>query len=255
VQCAVKTAESRADRNGISVDYGGRPTRMTQWPKARPIDTEIAPTGAYDCAWVELDGRIRPIHTESGALVTFDLMTALGPVTAKLVLLSDVDRLRGLIDAKVRVHGVFATLFTNRQELIGYRLLINSMDQVEVLQPPSVIGRDAPIRPIAALMQYSGEMSTSPRARIRGRVTASVPGYLYVEDDSGINNLTDNSTPLFEDVGTKPGSYGGEAIRSISLRPRTLGFDITLPVLNGEPPRRRVRNLLLSAARLCKWIE
>jgi signal transduction histidine kinase/DNA-binding response OmpR family regulator len=203
--------------DGIYVDYGGRPTRnlvirqkvhivgmtrsggfapviaqtqvtalqMTQWPKARPIDTEIAPTGAYDCAWVELDGRIRPIHTESGALVTFDLMTALGPVTTKLVLLSDVDRLRGLIDAKVRVHGVFATLFTNRQELIGYRLLINSMDQVEVLQPPSVVGRDAPIRPIAALMQYSGEMSTSPRARIRGRVTASVPGYLYVEDDSG----------------------------------------------------------------------
>jgi hypothetical protein len=42
-----------------------------------------------------------------------------------------------------------------------------------------------------------------------------------------INNLTDNSTPLFEDVGTKPGSYGAEAIRSISLRPRTLGFDVT----------------------------
>jgi signal transduction histidine kinase/CheY-like chemotaxis protein len=203
--------------DGIYVDYGGRPTRhlvvrqkvhivgmtrsggfapviaqtqvtalqMTQWPKARPIDTELAPTGAYDCAWVELDGRIRPIRTEPGALVTFDLMTALGPVTTKLVLLSDGDRLRGLIDAKVRVHGVFATVFTNRQELIGYRLLINSMDQVEVLQPPSVIGRDAPIRPIAALMQYFGEMSASPRARIRGRVTASVPGYLYVEDDSG----------------------------------------------------------------------
>jgi len=42
-----------------------------------------------------------------------------------------------------------------------------------------------------------------------------------------INNLTDNSTPLFEDVGTKAGSYGAEAIRSISLRPRTLGFDVT----------------------------
>jgi hypothetical protein len=42
-----------------------------------------------------------------------------------------------------------------------------------------------------------------------------------------INNLTDNSTPLFEDVGTKPGSYGAVAIRSISLRPRTLGFDVT----------------------------
>ncbi|HEY2685825.1 MAG TPA: TonB-dependent receptor [Steroidobacteraceae bacterium] len=42
-----------------------------------------------------------------------------------------------------------------------------------------------------------------------------------------INNLTDNSTPLFEDVGTVAGTYGAEAVRSISLRPRTLGFDVT----------------------------
>jgi hypothetical protein len=42
-----------------------------------------------------------------------------------------------------------------------------------------------------------------------------------------IHNLTDNSTPLFEDVGTVAGTYGAQAIRSISLRPRTLGFQIT----------------------------
>jgi hypothetical protein len=48
----------------------------------------------------------------------------------------------------------------------------------------------------------------------------------YARADTSYN-LTDNSTPLFEDAGTKPGSYGAEAIRSISLRPRTLGFDVT----------------------------
>jgi iron complex outermembrane receptor protein len=42
-----------------------------------------------------------------------------------------------------------------------------------------------------------------------------------------INNLTDKSTPLFEDVGTVAGTYGAEAVRSISLRPRTLGFQAT----------------------------
>lgn len=42
-----------------------------------------------------------------------------------------------------------------------------------------------------------------------------------------IKNLTDNSTPLFEDVGTVAGTYGAEAVRSISMRPRTLGFDFT----------------------------
>jgi len=42
-----------------------------------------------------------------------------------------------------------------------------------------------------------------------------------------VKNLTDNATPLFEDVGTKPGTYGAMAIRSISMRPRTVGFTAT----------------------------
>ena len=42
-----------------------------------------------------------------------------------------------------------------------------------------------------------------------------------------VKNLTDNATPLFEDVGTKPNTYGATAIRSISMRPRTVGFTAT----------------------------
>jgi iron complex outermembrane receptor protein len=42
-----------------------------------------------------------------------------------------------------------------------------------------------------------------------------------------VKNLTDNATPLFEDVGTKPDTYGAMAIRSISMRPRTVGFTAT----------------------------
>jgi hypothetical protein len=37
-----------------------------------------------------------------------------------------------------------------------------------------------------------------------------------------VKNLTNNSTPQFEDVGTHPGTYVAQAIRSISLRPRTI---------------------------------
>jgi signal transduction histidine kinase/CheY-like chemotaxis protein len=215
-----------AGNDGIYVDYGGRPTDhlsirqqvhivgmtrsggfapvigqtqitglgLAEWPTPRQIDNEIAPTGAYDCTWVELEGRIRPIHAERGALLTFDLMTSLGPVTAKVVRISDRDQLQTLIDAKVRIKGVFATVFTNKKELIGYRLLINSLDQIQVLQAARTAARDTPIRPIAQLMQYSGEIFTSPRARIRGHVTARALGYLYVEDDSGAVRVSAGSS-------------------------------------------------------------
>jgi signal transduction histidine kinase/CheY-like chemotaxis protein len=215
-----------AGGDGIYVDYGGRPTNLlsirqsvhivgmtrsggfapviaqtqitglnlAEWPKPRTVDNEIAPTGAYDCSWVELEGRIRPIHAGTGALLTFDLMTSLGPVTAKVTRVSDVKRLQTLIDAKVRIKGVFATVFTNKQELIGYRLLINSLDQIEVLKAAGTAGGDTPIRPIAELMQYSSDLSTSPRARIRGHVTARALGFLYVEDDSGAVRVSAGSS-------------------------------------------------------------
>jgi iron complex outermembrane recepter protein len=38
-----------------------------------------------------------------------------------------------------------------------------------------------------------------------------------------VKNLTDNSTPLSEDVGTVPGTYGYTAIRATSMQPRTIG--------------------------------
>jgi outer membrane receptor protein involved in Fe transport len=42
-----------------------------------------------------------------------------------------------------------------------------------------------------------------------------------------VQNLTGNSTPLYEDVGTVPGTYGYSAIRAISLRPRTVGVALS----------------------------
>ena len=165
------------------------------WPKPRQIDMDVAPTGAYDCVWVELEGNIRPIRAETEAETTFDLVTSLGMVTAKLTRISDRDRLRKLVDAKVRVRAVFATQFTKKQELRGYRILINSLDQVEVLRASAATASEIPVRPIVQLTQYFGETSASPRVRIRGVVTARTPRLMYVEDDSGAVRLNMNSSP------------------------------------------------------------
>jgi hypothetical protein len=78
---------------------------------------------------VELEGTIRPIRTESDDDTTFDLATSLGMVTGELRRVDDREQLRKLIDAKVRVQGVFAAFFTKKGELRGYRILINSLDQ------------------------------------------------------------------------------------------------------------------------------
>jgi signal transduction histidine kinase/CheY-like chemotaxis protein len=278
--------------DGIYVDYGGRPlnrftvrqqvhivgmTRsggfapvvaqtqitaltMSEWPKARTVDYETAATGAYDCAWVELEGRIRPVQSES-SLVTFDLMTTLGPVTAKLVNATQRRALEALVDSKVRVRGVFATLFTSRQELIGYRILLNDLDQVEVLQAAPRSLREIPVRAISELMRYSGESASSPRARIRGWITARASGYLYVEDESGAVRVAagpSRAAPgeLVEVVGYPTPTESGATVTNaliqptgsrVSLRPRAALPD---QILNGEMDDRlvEVEGRVLSAS-------
>jgi len=42
-----------------------------------------------------------------------------------------------------------------------------------------------------------------------------------------VKNLTDNRTPIAEDAGTLPGTYGYTAIRSSSLPPRTIGVAVS----------------------------
>ncbi|HEY6924134.1 MAG TPA: hypothetical protein VI653_11750, partial [Steroidobacteraceae bacterium] len=170
------------------------PLGMAEWPKPRQIDIDRAPSGEYDCSWTELEGTVRPVRGESHDEITFDLETALGLVTARMTRGSDRKRLERLVDAKVRVHGVFAVFFTKKAELRGYRILINSFDQIEVLQTPA----DAaiPLRPIANLTQYLGKASTSRRVRVRAVVTGRTTRFMYIQDESGAARVTVNSSAV-----------------------------------------------------------
>ena len=170
------------------------PLGMAEWPKPRQIDIDRAASGDYDCAWTELEGTVRPVRGESHDEITFDLETPLGLVTARMTRVSDRKRLEHMVDAKVRVHGVFAVFFTKKAELRGYRILINSLDQVEVLQTPA----DAaiPLRPVANLTRYLGKASTSRRVRVHAVVTGRTARFMYIQDESGAARVTVNSSAV-----------------------------------------------------------
>jgi len=79
------------------------------------------------------------------------------------------------VDARVRLRGVLVSIFTRTQELRGYELMLNSIDDLEVLQKPSAGSEALRPRPIAELMQFSGDENRGPRARVQGVVTALTP--------------------------------------------------------------------------------
>ena len=153
-------------------------------PAAAPVDPVAAPSGIYDSRWVQIEGLVRPIaHTSTGYL--FTLQTQLGPVSALLVSASSVEQLQSLVDARVRVTGVFATSFTKDRVLTGYRMFIGSPDRMQILVPPVAERSSVGPRKIKDLLRYSSEHSSTRKSRVQGMVVLTMPMRVYVEDDTG----------------------------------------------------------------------
>ncbi|HEU4653986.1 MAG TPA: ATP-binding protein, partial [Steroidobacteraceae bacterium] len=201
---------------GMYVDYGGRPIQhlhagqrvrvvgltrsggfapiiaqaqvtvlgQTEWPKPRPLDLELAPVGAYDCTWMELNGRIRHVSDLEYNGFMFEVATELGITTVRVARVSDKAAVKRLENARIRMRGVLVSVFTTKQQLQGYEFYVNSIDQITVVDPPAQQVALRP-RPIGQVMQFSANEIQNPRARIRGVVTARTPSAFYVEDDSG----------------------------------------------------------------------
>jgi PAS domain S-box-containing protein len=153
-------------------------------PLAQRVDPEIAASGAYDSEWVQIEGLVRPIRrTNSGYL--FNLVTSLGVVDAILVNARDDAQWQVLIDARVKVLGVFATTFTNDRVLTGYRIFIDSPEFMHVVRAAPTGAESIPVKSTDNLLRFSGDHEQSHRARVRGVVTLQTAGMLYVEDESG----------------------------------------------------------------------
>ena len=154
-------------------------------PKPQEVDAELAPSGIYDSTWTELEGLVRPVHRAAGYL-TFNLVTSIGTVRTHLLHpTADAASLGHLVDARVRVQGVFNTAFTDEGVLTGYRLFVDSENDIEILRPAAFDPAANEPKPVKALLRFAGSSTRSRRAHIRGVVTFNDSGALYVEDETG----------------------------------------------------------------------
>ncbi len=154
-------------------------------PKPQEPDPELAPSGIYDSTWTELEGLVRPTH-RIGDYLAFNLMTPLGPIRTHLLHPRNDDAsLAHLVDARVRIRGIFNTAFTNEGVLTGYRLFVDSDEHIEVLRAAALHPAASEPKPIKMLLRFAGGSARARRAHIRGVVTFNDSGSLYVEDDTG----------------------------------------------------------------------
>lgn len=186
-------------------------------PPARTIPYSAMLTGRHDCEYVEISGIVQRAWLPSAAsgtrLLFADVDTEDGMVRALFWGFEPAD-LGRFIDARVRMRGNVGTIFGHTEQLSGVSVFAGRTADLVVLEPaPDPFRLNT--RPIRGIYNYSPAGEVNRRIRVRGVVTAVVPGHpvdvrdftttsifrhvrhsLYVNDASGGARIETEQVPL-----------------------------------------------------------
>ncbi len=163
-------------------------------PQVRPVGQSSLPanppevtltqmlTGALDCQWVEVEGRVRSAHV-SPHNVVLEIATDGGSLDAVSVRQEGVDY-DSLVDSLVRIDGNAAPLFNQRRQMVGVHLFFPSLRQVIVIHPAPQDPFAVPAVPISQLFRFSPDPGLLRRVHVQGTVTLDWPGRLLCIQDS-----------------------------------------------------------------------
>ena len=158
-------------------------------PVPSPVTFEDAASGKLDSRYVVLEGIVHPLkfaEQPDHPLLTFELYTALGQIHVSTT--PGFPDLRGtghLEDARVRIKGVFGTIYNLRRQLVGYDLVISSPSQIEIIEPPVGDPFAAESTPIGNLLRFSPNSRFGHRVKVAGWVTFVGRDLVYLQDQSG----------------------------------------------------------------------
>ena len=141
-------------------------------------------TGRYDSEWVESDGIVQTVSTQAGQ-ARLSVASGRYRFTAEVPLDSQ-NSASLLIDAHVRIRGACASVFNERRQLLGIRLIVPDFDSIVPLERGAADPWTLPVQAADSILQFRPDSRPGHRIRMRGTVTLNSPtGALYVRDASG----------------------------------------------------------------------
>jgi len=168
------------------------PTKITEQgvgslPPARAVNMERLHSGADDAQRVEIHGVIQKIEMPPGgnhvAFLTLGLGDESCVARVERTAGFDRERINKLVDAEVRMRGVFTPVPNMRGEMIGLRMHVAGWDDVDVLASPPADPFDAPKVDLDRLLPFSPEGNSRHRKVTQGVVTFSVPdSFFFLQD-------------------------------------------------------------------------
>ncbi len=142
--------------------------------------------GHEDSQWAQVEAVVRSItrDDDTGHLI-LDVASGLRRFFVLIPDFSSEALPVELIDSRVRIEGVCATVFNQKRQLIGIQLFVPDLDHLTVINPGHPDPTTLEPRSISSLMQFSDD-EPGHRVRVRGTVTLQrANGDFFLHDSSG----------------------------------------------------------------------
>jgi signal transduction histidine kinase len=202
---------------GLFAPIVDRPRLRRLGRGALPAAARVRPRplvrGQYDSQWVEIEGVVRTVTLRRpGVIIGMDVDGV--PISVEIPEPGDAGLRTRLVNARARVRGVCRSILTLKNQLAGTALDSPGLDALEVLAPPPPEPFALPVRSIRSLFQFADGESWEQRVRVRGVVTYSRSGQLYVRDETGgvlVQTIPEELPPVGRQVDVigfaAPGEY------------------------------------------------
>ncbi len=155
-----------------------------------PVEVSIPEMmdGHLDSQWVRTRGRARLSGADQPADVhTLDIVGE--QVRLRIDLPSNVpaDQLAALWGAQLEITGVCATLFNEAKQIVGVRMMVSSIEQLRVLEPPPAQPFDLEVQSISDLLRFRpNRADPQGLAHVKGVVIhREARGVFTVQDPTG----------------------------------------------------------------------
>ncbi len=156
-------------------------------PPPRLVTMDDLRGGRQDSQWIQMDAVISSLALANGHLrlqfsVSEQLLAFIPDFAGPLP--------THLIDARVRLQGVCGTRFNARQQLVGYRIFIQNLAGIRVLEPASPEPFAAATQPLAYALNYSGTRHFGHQIKVAGVVTLNeATNLLVIQDATGAAHI------------------------------------------------------------------
>ena len=198
---SVVMLEGRTDPGGYAPQIKLEKMRFLRrgtLPEPRHLSMEALLSGAEDSQWIELEGVVQEAAPAAYSREVILVLATEGHSCVLAVQNGQGIERDKLVDARIKVRGVFSARTNLRSEMVGLRLDVSAVEAIEVVTPPPDDPFRSPRVALRDLLPFRPEENAGHRKVTQGVVNFTYPGRFFFLQDGATGVRVESATAKVE---------------------------------------------------------